>query len=570
MVVLVGGSAIAARAATAPDPASRYRTATVMHGDVEQELDLTGTVTPVQQASARFAVAGTVQSVAVAVGDNVTAGQVLVTLDPAPLQAAVTEAAAGLAGAKAALETAGTSTTTGGSSGTGTTGTTGGTGTTGTTGGTGTSPATASASTASASAGSRPTSGPTARPVDLTGPQRNVQQAQAAVDGALTAAASAVAAEVKACPLMATPPSAPPTTPPSQVAQSSTRSTPDTDKAARAACTQAVQAALLAQQQVSQAQMGLASAQQALTGALTRAAAAVPTSGTSSSPTRSGTPSATPTTRATGAAAAGTGSAGTSAGTTASRIDSAKVQVLQAQATVDAANSALAGATLTAPVGGTVAALPFTPGVAATTGQAVTLVGSGAVQVTIDVPLAQLPQVAVGQAARVTPVGSTAPVTGSVTQISLLPTSSTTTTYPVVVLVPAPPAALASGSAAGVAVVLGTARHVLVVPVSAVTRSAAGTASVLVLSDGTTRRTVVKTGVAGATSTEIVSGVAAGSRVVIADLSQALPSSSTTASTARFAGGGAGFGAGAGFAGGGTGAGFAGGGTGAGGARPSG
>ena len=62
-------------------------------------LDVVGTLNPVQQADVPFAVSGTVGSVAVKVGQRVTAGQELGSLSKASLKAELTAAQSTLAGA---------------------------------------------------------------------------------------------------------------------------------------------------------------------------------------------------------------------------------------------------------------------------------------------------------------------------------------------------------------------------------------------------------------------------------------------------------------------------------------
>ncbi|MET0191476.1 MAG: biotin/lipoyl-binding protein, partial [Pseudonocardia sediminis] len=105
---------------------SGYRTATAEPGTVAQTIDTTGTVASASRSDRSFSVAGTVATVDVAVGDTVTAGQVLATLDTASLQDAVDQAEQAVADAQQRLEddidsqTASTSTSSSGSSGTGT------------------------------------------------------------------------------------------------------------------------------------------------------------------------------------------------------------------------------------------------------------------------------------------------------------------------------------------------------------------------------------------------------------------------------------------------------------------
>ncbi len=177
------------------------------------------------------------------------------------------------------------------------------------------------------------------------------------------------------------------------------------------------------------------------------------------------------------------------------------------------------------------------------------MVGDGDVRVTVAVPLTWRPHVKVGQRATVTPDGSTRPVAGSVVSIGLLPVTGTTT-YPVVVSVPAGPG-LSSGSSAAVSIVLAMVADVATLPNSAMTTATtASTATVRVLSKGAVTRKTVKVGVVGAFQTQVVSGLAPGDEVVLADRTAALPASSST--TPRIAGAG-GFGGAGGFARNGTG-----------------
>jgi multidrug efflux pump subunit AcrA (membrane-fusion protein) len=99
----VGGLLVANRGSSAE---AGYRTTTVGAHPVDQELDRVGTVEPVAQASVNFPVDGTVRSVDVTVGDQVTVGQQLARLDTASLDAAVADAQAALDAAELTLERA--------------------------------------------------------------------------------------------------------------------------------------------------------------------------------------------------------------------------------------------------------------------------------------------------------------------------------------------------------------------------------------------------------------------------------------------------------------------------------
>ncbi|MBD3780803.1 MAG: biotin/lipoyl-binding protein, partial [Micrococcales bacterium] len=95
-----GGVALALTRTSGPG----YRTATAEPGTVDQTVDTTGTVASATRSDRAFPVAGTVADVAVAVGDTVTAGQVLASLDPTSLEDAVTDAEQALADAQQQLE----------------------------------------------------------------------------------------------------------------------------------------------------------------------------------------------------------------------------------------------------------------------------------------------------------------------------------------------------------------------------------------------------------------------------------------------------------------------------------
>jgi hypothetical protein len=229
------------------------------------------------------------------------------------------------------------------------------------------------------------------------------------------------------------------------------------------------------------------------------------------------------------------------------------------------ARANLGAATLKAPVGGMVAAVSLTVGSTAGTGSGIVIARPGSAEVTVDVPLAQLPLVKVGQDATVTPAGATAPVDGTVSAIGMLPASGTAgsgsgTAYPVTVQVPQAPASLATGSRAQVSIVVATASGVLTVPNSAVTRLGTGRALVTTLRGGAPMRTVVAVGAVGLTTTQ-VTGLTLGQTVVLADLDTPLPSNTNGLRGVRGLGGGAGFGGGGGF-GTGTGGGAVGGGGG--------
>ncbi|QJU54903.1 efflux RND transporter periplasmic adaptor subunit [Herbiconiux sp. KACC 21604] len=81
-----------------------YRTTTAELGTVDETLALSGTVAAVSRHDSAFQVGGTVNGVSVSVGDTVTAGQQLATLDTSDLQDAVDGAHEAVTAAQEQLE----------------------------------------------------------------------------------------------------------------------------------------------------------------------------------------------------------------------------------------------------------------------------------------------------------------------------------------------------------------------------------------------------------------------------------------------------------------------------------
>ncbi|MCW2492628.1 MAG: efflux transporter periplasmic adaptor subunit, partial [Frankiales bacterium] len=116
-VAVVGGgtAAIAANA----DTGSSLQLATVEVGSITQTVESSGTVSAATKETAQFSVSGTVKSVAVAVGDKVSAGQALATVDTTALQTTVDSVAASLAAAQQKLSADASGQVSNGSTGTG-------------------------------------------------------------------------------------------------------------------------------------------------------------------------------------------------------------------------------------------------------------------------------------------------------------------------------------------------------------------------------------------------------------------------------------------------------------------
>jgi hypothetical protein len=136
--------------------------------------------------------------------------------------------------------------------------------------------------------------------------------------------------------------------------------------------------------------------------------------------------------------------------------------------------------------------------------------------------------------------------------------SSSSYTYPLIVLLSGGSHGIAAGSTAQVQVVLHEVNNTRAVPTSAV-HTVGNNSYVYVPESGQEARKKISVGIVGGVYTQVTGGITDGTSVILATMSQAVPSSSTSSSTGGFGGGGGfgGAGGGAGFGGGGAG-GFAG------------
>jgi multidrug efflux pump subunit AcrA (membrane-fusion protein) len=527
--VLLLAGALATWAATGSSAAASYRTAVVSRADVQQSLNATGTVSRVGERSLAFGAAGTVGTVRVAVGDRVQAGRVVATLERSALKAAVTKARAALSRARAVLAADRVTQ----------------------------SAAAVAASTPATTTTPTPTSTPTSAAGDRGEPTtpatstETVAAAQAALldavraaDQAVQVAAAALAAQATTC---------------GAVSASAPATQGDAPAVADpvAACRTALDTVQAAQVTVSHAQGAaqraidhLASVLDATTKA-TPAATPTPTPtatpATPSAPSAPNAPNAPNAPSSTSSESSGTRPAATSATVTAATLARDQSTVDSSRAALIRAAASLAASTITTPVSGTVAAVTVAPGdqVSATgSGQVVVLSDDGQAAVTVDVDQSDIRSVKLGQDARVTPDGGTRAVPGRVTAIGLLSSSTSgTAAYPVTVSVAGAPLSMASGSDASVSVVVATVTDALTVPSSAVAGTG-GSATVRVLAGGVMTATPVTVGAVGAVRTQVVKGLRSGQVVVLADLSQPLPTSDTADVGRGAFGGRGGFGGG--------------------------
>ncbi len=524
----VGALVVAAAAggitawATAASGATGYRTATATTATVEQTLTLTGTASPVDQATADFQVAGTVAAVDVAVGQSVTAGQTLASLDTTTLQQAVTSAETNLEAAKATLaedeaaEAAAATTTT-------------------------TAPTTTTTTAPNSSSPSSPNG-------TLQKVQQAVVSAQQAADTAAQQAATALAQAQTACgsaPSSGTttttsptgsgtstdstttgkgsPGSGAPTAGSSTKGSSTAGKSHTTPPAATttATCRAALQAVLAAQEQVSTDQKAVATAESSLAQILAASGSGSPSG---SGATGSGTKSP-------GATDGGNGSSGNGV-PTAAQLASDQASIDKATAALIEAQQDLASAQLTSPLAGTVVSVDLAAGQSVGAGSAtdaITVISAGSFEMTASVSSSQAAELKVGDTAEVTVDSTTAPLEGTVARVGPPDTSGsgTSITYPVVVALPAGAHGIRPGSAAQAEVVLRRAEGALVVPTSAVHTAGTGNSYVTVLRTGQADRRPVTVGIVGDIDTQITSGLSRGMTVVLADRSAPLPASST-------------------------------------------
>ncbi|MCL2781230.1 MAG: HlyD family efflux transporter periplasmic adaptor subunit, partial [Actinomycetia bacterium] len=221
-------------------------------------------------------------------------------------------------------------------------------------------------------------------------------------------------------------------------------------------------------------------------------------------------------------------------------------QITADQASIDAAaanlvlaRQNLAQATLDSPIAGTVADIGLTVG--GSSSGSITVIGSGGYVVDTTVPLASIDLIKKGQPVAVTVDGISAPLSGSVTYISVLgATSGSSTSYSVTVALATKSQRLFDGTGASLAITTGKVSDVLTVPTSAV-QSMANRDIVTVLEHGKTATKGVTVGAVGPARTEIKSGLSDGQQVVLAVLSEPIPNSNNTSNmTRRLTGGSSG------------------------------
>jgi len=631
-VLVAGGGAVSY--ATSRSPAPTYVTAAAGSHSVMATLQATGTTEPSSAATVSFAVTGTVATVPVTMGQKVTAGEVLATLDTTSLKYALATAQGQVANANLTLAqaesgqvsaasgpgssagaTSGKTSTAGtGTSGTGSTGTGAGTGSAGTGAGTTGTAGSKTGTTKTGTTGTGATTGPTGSSHSGTGSTAAITAAQRALLATVRKADSLLA-KTKADLTLATtlcttqsttPPTTPPVTPTTPTTPPTTPTTPTTPPvppttptpppvtpttpttppvtptggkatAAPAAPTMAQNAALTTtstgsttciqgqqlvlkdESQLLTLQQGLSGQESALDKLISSAAASTGTASTGKAATGTAPTAAAPAgtsstgtasagrTATTGTASAGSASAAkTSGGGGSTTVAVSAAQLAADQSAVDAANASLvlaqqqlSQATIVSPFTGVVSSVGLTVGQQATAGSATSAVdvidptGHG---VTLSVDVTKIPQVKVGDKAIVVPDGSATPLAATVSYVAAAPTSSTSTAYNVQLAFVSNPTSLRDGIQAAVTITTAQAVNALAVPTSAVNHRGAIN-YVLVLNGTTTKAQLITVGSVGAIYTQVIGGLTAGQRVVLANPNTPIPTSTITGRVARITGG---------------------------------
>jgi multidrug efflux pump subunit AcrA (membrane-fusion protein) len=529
LVIVLGGGAAAWAASSSGN--SGYRTASVTRTNIGQSMTVVGTVEPVNDASASFQVAGKVATVSATVGQQVTAGESLGTLDTTALSESVSSAQSTVNADEAKL-----------------------------------AEDESSQSSSTVPAQSNPQSATTATPAPAThggatSDQSAITQDQNTLtrDEAQTAAdqhqgAADLAQARQTCGASGTPSN--PTTTTTTTTPSPTTTTTDP-----AGCEAALALVSKDQQEVSTDQATVAKDEAALSQALSQSSASAGGAGSSGSPTE-GSRAISPTpSNATSVTDADTvtrsavdpsgGSGSTTSSDTPQQIASDQADIDTAQAQLTEAEQSLTEADLTSPINGTIVSVGITVGdtVAADSGtEVIVIIGTDSFEVTSTLSSSQVPSVKVGDSAGVQVDGVDGTIDGTVSQVGPVQSGDSGYTYPVVVALPTSATGLFTGSTANVVISTGAVAHVVAVPTSAV-QSLGARSYVETLSSGTLGRKIIKVGMVGDVYTQVLSGLTPGETVVLANYAAPVPSSNT-ATLGGF--GGLGGGGAGGFGGGGA------------------
>lgn len=239
---------------------------------------------------------------------------------------------------------------------------------------------------------------------------------------------------------------------------------------------------------------------------------------------------------------------------TSSQIQSDRASLAAAQASLQSANEALSEATIVAPVDGVVAAVNISVGHSpsastSTTSGDIVLESPNSFEVSGEISDTQISQVHLNQLASIIPAGQTTPLTGTVSQITPMATTTQgVATFPVNVLITEHSSNLFAGASAQVSIIVNQVKNVLTIPTSAI-HSLGAISFVDVFQHGKSVRKLVTTGATSGIRTEITSGLQLGDQVIIANKKAGLPSTNLPPGAARGGFGAGGFARAGGFRG---------------------
>ena len=248
-----------------------------------------------------------------------------------------------------------------------------------------------------------------------------------------------------------------------------------------------------------------------------------------------------------------------SSGTTAAITAARSADTVKQKALADA-KEALAAATLTSTIDGTVAAVNIAVGDTTGSSQggatggaagatttttsstaAIVVISTGTYAVETSVGSADRALIAKGMQAEIVPTSGGDTLYGTVSAVGVMAESSSTTTttttsFPVTIKVTGTTEKLYAGASATVTIIYSKRADVLTVPTAAITSDANGQTVVTLRADGHDTTTVVKTGSASGNVTEITSGLAEGDTVVVTSRSVAASGSTSSSQTSGLGG----------------------------------
>lgn len=214
-----------------------------------------------------------------------------------------------------------------------------------------------------------------------------------------------------------------------------------------------------------------------------------------------------------------------SSGTSQATADAAALKA--ATASLHTAKQAVNDATLRATIAGTVTSISLTKGqqVSGSSGggsgdssgssSQVVIQSASTFIVNATVDDTEISEVKKGQTVDVTPDGATFPVTGKVTSVSSVPSSSSgVVSFPIVVRVTGHPSGVYAGASATLSITTKSVANVLEVPTLAITYNGS-TASVKVNNGGGAVTKTITVGDTYGLETQVLSGIKAGDKVVV-------------------------------------------------------